>query len=97
MKKEYTKPVLYAETYELLEHIALNCNTGVEGVVVNMREDTCYYSDNGLVLYKDTTAECKSSYNELMDGSWENYFNNIFSQGVAKCYNAFATGNPFYS
>ena len=56
MKKEYSKPLLYAEKFELVEHIA-NCNvpngdfSGANNTSNNI--DNCSYDIGGAVLFKN--------------------------------------------
>ena len=56
MKKPYVKPRLYAERFELVEHIAGGCITG-DGIEVTSGSSLMciYYADN-ISLY--TSANC---------------------------------------
>lgn len=58
MKKEYKKPRLYAESFELVEHIAVGCKVDAElGVTANFSYDnarsngSCYFEDGNIRLY----------------------------------------------
>lgn len=51
MKKCYTKPVLYMESFELLEHIAGGCLTGDNFAGAQHRDGNCGYNIGGVVLF----------------------------------------------
>ena len=87
MKKEYRKPLLYAESYELMEHIAGNCvvNDGFEGAHHRRLED-CAYTNGNLALFYSAGNGCDMELFEFAeiepgDGALEEL-------GVA-CYNSF--------
>lgn len=97
MKKPYTKPMLYAETFELAEHIASICTLSGSSIQVTVRADNddCSYTYSGIAIYRENAA-CKATYDEGMDGSWQNYFDTIMNS--LTCYNAFsAAATPFAS
>ena len=53
MKKAYKKPRLFAETFELLEHISsCKTGTGTGAPVVSYRDgNSCTYTDANLTLF----------------------------------------------
>lgn len=100
MKKPYTKPMLYAETFELMEHIAACSLDDNVHIHVTARENgpECSYTDNGLTLYQSDRAACLTTYDEGMDGTYADYLESLMKPGGVTCYNAFASiGTPFYS
>ena len=62
MKKTYVKPVLYKESFQLMEHIAGNCivNDGFAGAH-HRRIDDCAYTDGNLALFYDAGNGCDMS------------------------------------
>ena len=52
MKKTYSKPFLYAESYALVEHISQSC-----GMVTNFG-NTCPVGDGGLVFFQSLDMGC---------------------------------------
>ena len=58
MKKKYTKPLLFVETFELTEHIASNCN--VSGRANHTEITSCGFDNgdpNGMI-FLDGVAKC---------------------------------------
>ncbi len=47
MKKIYEKPMLYAESYELVEHVAGNCALDGMNTPTHRDVDTCGFRING--------------------------------------------------
>lgn len=47
MKKTYTKPALYAESFELAEHIAATCAGTQPGASTHWNSDTCGFRLDG--------------------------------------------------
>lgn len=45
MKKTYSKPELYAESFTLVEHIATLCSTDFKGIANHADENSCYFYD----------------------------------------------------
>lgn len=86
MKKAYEKPVLYKESFQLMEHIAGNCivNDGFAGAHHRRIED-CSYTDDNLELFYSAGNGCDMSlYPDDVtpgDGALEKI-------GIA-CYNSF--------
>ena len=102
MKKAYTKPRLFAETFELLEHIA-SCKTGAgdHAPTVSYRSgDACTYTDANLTLFYPENSGCTNGYYDPNDDSMYDSFDDyLASFGVDRggCYNAFSDGNFFAS
>lgn len=51
MKKVYAKPLLYAETFEMVEHISKGC-----GVLANFGGDACTITVDGLTFFTSADA-----------------------------------------
>ena len=95
MKKTYTKPVLYAETFQPVEHIALNC---VPSPNVNATDATaCYYQDANLSLFNDGVTGCTNEGWEIEWGESLTEFLKRMTEGGMMCYNAFSNGAVFAS
>ena len=97
MKKTYTKPMVYAESFAMLEHIAA-CTIG-QGYSATLRDtagdNACAYTDNGLTVFPNEGV-CGGSYNERQYGSWDAYMAAVYGANTT-CYNAFQTGLAFNS
>lgn len=101
MKKTYQKPMLYAETFEMLEHIASNCTLGDGvGYSVTYRESggtqPCAYTDNGTTIYLSNTEACLDSFDDRQWDSFDAYLSSMLGGGQ-QCYNAFQSGKAFAS
>ena len=100
MKKTYSKPVLYAERFELLEHIS-SCKVGGNSVSVTYRDgNSCTYTDANLTLFYSSNKGCTNGYYDPNDDSMYDSFDDyLASFGVDRggCYNAFSDGNFFAS
>ena len=104
MNKPYHKPRVYAESFELVEHIS-SCKVG-EGITsVNYRDKyTCSYSDAKVSLFMEhgvngcNIAEILVEYN-YGDGSdpIQNFIDSLDPAIGGGCYNAFVDGNVFAS
>lgn len=51
MKKEYSKPRVYVESFEMVEHISKGC-----GVMANFSGDACPLTVDGLTYFTTTDA-----------------------------------------
>ena len=90
MKKQYTKPALYAESFRMAEHIATGCmmDTKPDGSLYNKPthgadETTCAMwmgGDSSLNFFKET-----------MDCAWSTEDTNL------NCYNSFLTPGLAFS
>ena len=97
MKKTYTKPMLYAERFELVEHIA-SCNANKSVTTVNYRDRyTCSYHDGDVTLFNEGVKDCNSSYDTESFVSFDEYISSFSNGGYGGCYNAFTDGNFFAS
>ena len=97
MKKTYQKPRVYAESFELLEHIA-SCKANQDITTVTYRDgDACTYTDAELTLFYQSNTNCKNDYfNDEDYDSFDDYLQS-FAIGRGGCYNAFTDGNFFAS
>lgn len=89
MKKTYSKPALFAESFELSEHIAL-CSgfSGDHSTINHWGNSTCHFiTPEGLYLFYSSVSTCSDEkYNDP---------NEVF----VKCYNtpSDGIGHPFGS
>ena len=97
MKKPYQKPRVYAESFELLEHIA-SCKANQDITSVTYRDGhACTYTDADLTLFYEDNKSCKNDYFNLEDyDNFDDYLAS-FAVGRGGCYNAFTDGNFFAS
>lgn len=100
MKKAYKKPRLFAETFELLEHIA-SCKANQDITAVTYRDgNACTYTDANLTLFYPENSGCTNGYYDPNDNSmYDDFDDYLASFGVDRggCYNAFSDGNFFAS
>ena len=100
MKKTYTKPMLYAERYELVEHIS-SCKANQDITTVTYRDgNACTYTDANLTLFYPSNNGCTNGYYDPNDDSmYDSFEDYLASFGVDRggCYNAFSDGNFFAS
>ncbi len=100
MKKTYTKPLLFAESYQMAEHIAANCSLTDYSANHNTGW-TCSIRGNssGLTFFTAQQSACSASVDddhEIVDG-------NVISDSMmssmigALCYNQFEQGQMFSS
>ena len=88
MKKAYVKPVLYAESFQLVEHISQGC-----GLVSHFTGD-CSFSDGDLTMFA-TENTCSADAVLLWQGVFgENYSSGATHADLDKlgmyCYNSYA-------
>lgn len=86
MRKTYQKPVLYAESYELVEHVAGPCNymdAETSAIHVSHRDkDRCFFSfvdDPDVQMFVDSNSVCTSPVGEEVYHSSETCYNGLFS------------------
>ena len=96
MKTPYTKPMLYAETFELVEHIAGCVISEHAEIGYKSESQDCYYRDKNLVLHWNETACANELFVPGVDGSFSDFTNKLENGGY-DCYNAFASGGAFSS
>lgn len=95
MKKTYSKPKLYAESFELAEHIA-SCSVQQGVTAVSYRDaSSCSYAEGGLALFNVGVTGCPDSYDPESFDSLDEYLDIMTDR--SKCYNAFSNGNFFAS
>ena len=95
MKKTYQKPRVYAESFELLEHIA-SCavRDGITNATYRDR-DSCSYTDGDITLFYDSGNGCLNNYGPMYDSPDD--FLGVLGGEDSGCYNAFSNGNTFAS
>ena len=95
MKKSYQKPALFAESFQLVEHIADGCKIG-DGAGANMGDPSvCVYTSGNISLF---TNDCNlGSWMDLDDEDVS--VNNPSSWPIPMCENSFidSIGNAFHS
>lgn len=100
MKKQYRKPRLFAESFELLEHIS-SCKANQNITSVTYRDGyACTYTDANLTLFMPSNGGCTNGYYDPNDDSmYDDFDDYLASFGVDRggCYNAFSDGNFFAS
>lgn len=65
MRKVYEKPQLFAESFELTEHIGQNCNPDVFSLTTHRNSSDCYVDFDGLHLFmSDTKQDCNFDQDE---------------------------------
>ncbi len=96
MKKEYKKPRMYAETFQLVEHIA-SCKTGGSISASYQDGNACTYTDSNVTLFYAGNDNCNQ-------GGWDMDIFPTLDEYLASfggdrggCYNAFSDGNFFAS
>lgn len=96
MKKAYGKPMLFAESFELVEHIAGDCrvNDNFEGAKFH-NSGECRYEDGNISLFLSADHLCDSYL--FNNAGLEISIPNVPYLGM-KCYNAFLdVGNHLFS
>ena len=98
MKKVYTKPAIYIETFELMEHIS-KCTANPDITTVLYRgEYDCPYIDDNLAIFHASVSGCDVNENSYGD-DFDDFDDFLGSLGVERggCYNSFSDGNFFAS
>ena len=96
MKKAYTKPLMFAETFELLEHIA-SCAAAEGQTIVTYRDRySCSYKDGDVTLFNDGVDGCLNNYGPFIT-SPDDFLASYDPEVSGGCYNAFGNGNVFAS
>ena len=90
------KPMLYAESFELAEHIS-SCAVGAGVTTVTYRDrNSCSYQDGDIVLFNAAGVNgCQNNYAPFITSPEE--FLSSLEQEHSGCYNAFSNGNVFAS
>ena len=97
MKRTYTKPTLYAEKFELMEHIS-SCTANTEVTTVTYRDPgSCAYNDMNVHLFNDGVSGCLNEYYDSAVMTWTEYLESFKPENGGGCYNSFADGNFFAS
>lgn len=100
MKKQYRKPRLFAESFELLEHIS-SCKANQNITSVTYRDgNACSYTDANVTLFNPDYAPTNGCTNEYYNDVDYDDFNDYiasYALGRGGCYNAFSDGNFFAS
>ena len=95
MKQKYSKPMVYIERFELLDHISRGCNYA--GAVVNQQKpESCSYAVDNLALFQNAGNGClNQNYFPEMGDTWDTYISGVV--GNPDCYNALSDGRFFAS
>lgn len=91
MKKSYQKPMLFAEDFQLYEHISAgSCyvNKDVKVQAGYLNGESCLYWDDNIAIYT-YPGNCTDAMNEWLDTDLGMNGNNPETWGQA-CYNAFS-------
>ena len=104
MKKPYFKPQVYAEAFELMEHVAGNClvNDGFAGAHARNAND-CSYSDGpSLSLFKTADNGCMPSIFtgagvDLPDPTNPDDIRAKIAAIGMECYNSFLTTGQLFA
>ncbi len=96
MKKVYSKPALYAETFELVEHVAGDCivNDGFAGAL-HRGPESCGYRDSNITLFTGDLSDCADAA-ELFALAGASPSTDLSVINM-ECYNSFLSGNLFAS
>ena len=97
MKKTYQRPLLFAETFELREHIAGDCNVNDGFVGASAGSDTtCTYSDKNMTLFANESIGCETFW--FTDFDVPPSRDNLDAAGIKlNCNGAFLSGQLFAS
>ena len=96
MKKPYNKPRMYAETFQLLEHIS-SCAVAPGETTVNYRDkNSCSYIEADIALFYNSGRGCLNNYSDMFS-SPEDFLASLDPEDSGGCYNAFSNGNVFAS
>lgn len=97
MKKPYSKPRIYAESFELLEHIAsCSVQTGVTNATYR-DPDSCAFEEGGVALFNDGVKGCTNVIAPFFNGDVVAFVESLDPEAGGGCYNAFSNGNVFAS
>lgn len=102
MKKKYQKPVLFAESFQLVDSIAANCGKGDHSTASThpyQSATACTYTDGGMTLFASEGIGCDMTYydEDVYQGDYDQFVKDMMSQYGVECYGAFSTGTPFLS
>lgn len=97
MKKTYKRPELYAESFELMEHIS-SCAVGEGITTVTYRDKfSCSYTDGDVTLFNQTNVNgCLNNFAPFFNEDIDAFLASMKGDD-AGCYNAFSNGNVFAS
>ena len=84
MKQSYTKPTLYAETFQLVEHVAGECGANIQGHNFNSITSCGITDSTGTSFFQSGVTNCGS---ELMVDS-EDELKFILQNLHISCYNS---------
>ena len=98
MRKSYEKPMLYAEAFQMTEHIAGSCLTEPEFAALHNTPWTCAAAYNDERMFTTGIGACGvnggTQFDEdimMMDGFMDTV------QLGSQCYNVFSAGNTMFS
>lgn len=88
--------MLYAERFELLEHIS-SCSVGKGITTVTYRDrGACYYQDGDVALFNNGVTGCLNNFAPFLNGDPDAFLSSLNGENSG-CYNAFSDGNTFAS
>ena len=93
MKKAYQKPVLFAETFTLSDHIASNCRIDKENHIQAdyLNKESCKFYDGSNVLYMS------NAIGAICEGMDMGMFSNVDDYLASlECYNGFTTADTTF-
>ena len=99
MKRAYTKPAIYIETFELMEHISkCSANPDITSVLYRGEYD-CPYVDSNMAIFHEGVTGCEMNEGTIDYESFDDFDDFLDSFGVERggCYNSFSDGNFFAS
>lgn len=99
MKKAYTKPAIYIETFELMEHIS-RCSANPDVTNVTYRDSSsCAYIDQNMYIFYSSISECATNETTIDYDDFDDFDDFLDSFGISRggCYNSFSDGNFFAS
>lgn len=97
MRKQYAKPMLYAESFTLVEHISAGC-----GWVSNFGVD-CPLNDDGLIVFARDGVCSPDAISMIQFAMGEDYdlsgftMEDMIKKVNPRCYNSFAEYSQLYT
>ena len=100
MKKPYTKPTVYAESFYLMDHIAATCTFQAH----HLKEENCSFTDAGITMFA-TASACSADAANMWEfakvplESRTPWNLNLIGLGpeAYPCYNSFQDYNQLWS
>lgn len=87
MKKPYQRPAIYAESFQLCEHIGMSCPGIMPGSALHQDANNCTFKDvGGFTLFTQSTPMCEDAVNTGVENAM---YENMVDGVVSECYNGF--------